>query len=105
MRERKWALLAWKFGSSGLFVDEGVVLHDVVGGNTGVYQTIQRGEETINIKHNIKHRNKYTANVKLGGLARHYMLLMKGEHRRNCLSAPVIWQTDEPEGKVPRSIG
>ena len=63
MWERKWALLAWKLDSRGTFVDEVVVLHDVVGGSTGVYRTIQRGEETINIKHNIKHRKKYTATL------------------------------------------
>ena len=53
MWERKWALLAWKLDGRGTVVDEVVVLHDVVGGSTGVYQTIQGGEETINIKHNI----------------------------------------------------
>jgi len=66
MRERKWALLAWKLDSRGTVVDEVVVLHDVVGGSTGVYRK-KRGEETINIMHNIKHRKKYTTNVKLGG--------------------------------------
>ena len=53
MWERKWALLAWKLDSRGTVIDEVVVLHDVVGGSTSVYRTIQRGEETINIKHNI----------------------------------------------------
>ena len=67
MRKRKWALLAWKLGSNGLVIDEGVVLSSVVDSSLGVYRTIQRGEETINIKHNIKHRKKYTANVKLRG--------------------------------------
>ena len=54
MWERKWALLAWKLDSRGTVVDEVVVLHDVVGGSTGVYWK-KRGEETINIMHNIKH--------------------------------------------------
>ena len=48
MWERKWALLAWKLSSSGLVVDEGVVLGSVVDSSLGVYRTIQRGEETIN---------------------------------------------------------
>ena len=48
MWERKWALLAWKLGSDGLVVDEGVVLVSVVDSSLGVYRTIQRGEETIN---------------------------------------------------------
>ena len=67
MWERKWALLAWKLDGRGTVVDEVVVLHDVVGGSTGVYRTNKGGEETINIMHNIKHRKKYTANVKLRG--------------------------------------
>ena len=50
MWKRKWALLAWKLGSNGLVVDEGVVLRSVVDSSLGVYRTIQRGEETINIK-------------------------------------------------------
>ena len=54
MRERKWALLAWKLGSRGTVVDEVVVLHDVVGGSTGVYRTIQRGGRN----------NKYKAQYK-----------------------------------------
>ena len=49
MWERKWALLAWKLDSSGTVVDEVVVLHDVVGGS-GIYRTIQRGEETNKYK-------------------------------------------------------
>ena len=44
MWERKWALLAWKLDSSGTVVDEVVVLHDVVGGSTGVYRT-NKGEK------------------------------------------------------------
>ena len=43
MWERKWALLAWKLGSNGLVVDEGVVLVSVVDSSLGVYRTIQGG--------------------------------------------------------------
>ena len=55
MWESGWALLAWKLDSRGTVVDEVVVLHDVVGGSTGVYRK-KRGEESINTKHNINHR-------------------------------------------------
>ena len=57
MWERKWALLAWKLGSNGLVVDEGVVLSSVIDGSLGVYRTIQRGEETINIKQTLCNTN------------------------------------------------
>ena len=40
MWERKRALLAWKLGSSGRVVDEGVVLSSVVDSSLGVYRTI-----------------------------------------------------------------
>ena len=52
MWERGWALLAWKLGSKGLVVDEGVVLNGVDGGSLEVYRTI-KGEETINAQHTI----------------------------------------------------
>ena len=55
MWKRKWALLAWKLGSDGLVVDEGVVLSSVVDSSLGVYRTVQRGEETINIKQAISY--------------------------------------------------
>ena len=45
MWERGWALLAWKLGSKGLVVDEGVVLNGVDGGSLGVYRRIKRGEK------------------------------------------------------------
>ena len=45
MWERKWALLAWKLDSRGTVVDEVVVLHDVVGGSTGVYRTNKGGKK------------------------------------------------------------
>ena len=45
MWERKWALLAWKLDGSGTVVDEVVVLHDVVGGSTGVYRTNKGGKK------------------------------------------------------------
>ena len=45
MWERRWALLAWKLGSNGLVVDEGVVLSSVVDGSLGVCRTI-RGAPT-----------------------------------------------------------
>ena len=44
MWKRKWALLAWKLGSNGLVVDEGVVLVSVVDSSHGVYREL-RGEE------------------------------------------------------------
>ena len=43
MWKRKWALLAWKLGSNGLVVDEGVVLSSVVGGSLGVYRELKGG--------------------------------------------------------------
>ena len=55
MWERGWALLAWKLDIRGTVVDVVVVPDDVVGGSLVVYREI-RGEETINTKHNIKHR-------------------------------------------------
>ena len=45
MWERKWALLAWKLGSNGLVVDEGVVLSSVVGGSLGVYRELKGGKK------------------------------------------------------------
>ena len=53
MWERKWALLAWKLDSRGTVVDEVVVLHDVVGGSTGVYRKKRGGRN-----------NKYNAQYK-----------------------------------------
>ena len=44
MRERKWALLAWKLGSRGTVIDVVVVLNDVVGGSTGAYRR-RRGKK------------------------------------------------------------
>ena len=105
MWERKWALLAWKLGSNGLVVDEGVVLRSVVDSSLGVYRTIQRGEETINIKHNIKHRKKYTANVKLGGTSAILNVTDGGETPMEHCTGSGHLTTDGPEGNVPRSVG
>ena len=107
MWERKWALLAWKLDSSGTVVDEVVVLHDVVGGSTGVYRTIKKGggEETINIKLNIKHRKKYTANVKLGGTSAVIHVTMKGNTSGTVYRLRSSDKQMDRRGKVPYSIG
>ena len=55
MWERKWALLAWKLGSKGLVVDEGVVLNGVVDDSLGVYRTVKGGRNNKCTTHNIKH--------------------------------------------------
>ena len=57
MWERKWALLAWKLDSRGTVVDEVVVLHDVGGGSTGVYRTIQKGGGRNN-KYNARYKTQ-----------------------------------------------
>ena len=55
MWKRGWALLAWKLDNRGTVVDVVFAPDDVVGGSTGAYRG-RRGEETINTRHNIKHR-------------------------------------------------
>ena len=58
MWKRKWALLAWKLDGRGTVVDEVVVLHDVVGGSTGVYRTIQKGGGGRNNKYKAQYKTR-----------------------------------------------
>ena len=67
MGKRKWALLAWKLGSNGLVVDEGVVLVSVVGGSLGVYREL-RGKRNSKYKQATSYTICMTWQRKLTGL-------------------------------------
>ena len=77
MWERKWALLAWKLDGRGTVVDEVVVLHDVVGGSTGVYRT-NKGGRNNKYKAQYKTQKEIHGNVKLRGASAVIHVTMKG---------------------------